>query len=237
MKLTHARIRNFRCILDTKKFSINKLCCLVGKNEAGKTAALTALQSILPFGKPQTNFDKTEDYPRRYLSQYSTRHPDGRAPVVDTWWKLDGDAYKLLCEEFGEEAIKSKKVKISRTYDNPETIWRLKLDSSLALKYVFSKYKLNASENQILAKCTTVEETLNVIRRKEVVKPKLEAIASYLETCSNSSLHDKAVEILNPLVPEFFYTSHYDRMNGQISVHQVQRDQSENNVNSGDKIF
>jgi predicted ATP-dependent endonuclease of OLD family len=55
MRLTHIRIQNFKSILDTGRVSIGQLCCLVGKNDAGKTATLSALQSIRPFGPPRAN--------------------------------------------------------------------------------------------------------------------------------------------------------------------------------------
>ncbi len=40
MKLARVRIKEFRSILDSGEFTIDDITCLVGKNEAGKTAVL-----------------------------------------------------------------------------------------------------------------------------------------------------------------------------------------------------
>lgn len=48
MKLVKARIRNFRSAEDSGTFDVGELTCLVGKNEAGKTAILTALFGTRP---------------------------------------------------------------------------------------------------------------------------------------------------------------------------------------------
>ena len=46
MKLTKAHVTNFRCILDSNEVEIGETTCLVGKNEAGKTAFLKALEGL-----------------------------------------------------------------------------------------------------------------------------------------------------------------------------------------------
>ena len=42
MKLTKVRVREFQSIWDSTEFEIGDVACLVGKNEAGKTALLKA---------------------------------------------------------------------------------------------------------------------------------------------------------------------------------------------------
>ncbi|HDS1835779.1 TPA: AAA family ATPase, partial [Stenotrophomonas maltophilia] len=64
MKLVKARIRNFRSAEDSGTFDVGELTCLVGKNEAGKTAILTALFGTRPIAD-QFAYDTVHDYPRR----------------------------------------------------------------------------------------------------------------------------------------------------------------------------
>lgn len=47
MKLKSAHVTNFRSILDSGQVDIEASTCLVGKNEAGKTAFLKALEGAL----------------------------------------------------------------------------------------------------------------------------------------------------------------------------------------------
>ena len=50
MKLIKVQVKNFRSIEDSNDFDVGDLTCLVGKNEAGKTAILQALYGLNPFG-------------------------------------------------------------------------------------------------------------------------------------------------------------------------------------------
>src|SRR5205823_6769916 len=75
MKLINVQIQNFRCIDDTTPFSINQTTCLVGKNESGKTAILQAIERLMSYDGGRRQYNKLQDYPRRYYSDYASRHP------------------------------------------------------------------------------------------------------------------------------------------------------------------
>ena len=64
MRLTKARVQNYRSIVDSGEFEVEKFkTILVGPNEAGKTVLLKALQQL---NKPEDTegFDALRDYPR-----------------------------------------------------------------------------------------------------------------------------------------------------------------------------
>ncbi len=48
MKLPKVRVQNERSVEDSGEFEIGDLTCLVGKNEAGKTALLSAMRGLKP---------------------------------------------------------------------------------------------------------------------------------------------------------------------------------------------
>ncbi len=237
MKLTHARVRNFRSILDTGKFSINDLCCLVGKNEAGKTATLSAIQSIRPYGEAQTTFDVTEDYPRRFATRYKERHPHSDAIVVATWWELSDEGHDLLVDAFGEHAVKSREFTISKSYNEKGTTWDFALDEGAAITSIKESFKFNAAEKASLARATTVESLLVALKELPERTVKQENLRKHLSDFRNASLQCKAIDLTSTLVPKFFYTSHYDRMNGQLSIQQLAADTAANTVDPADKIF
>ncbi|GJQ41210.1 MAG: hypothetical protein JETCAE03_07080 [Ignavibacteriaceae bacterium] len=63
MRLIKARVQNYRSIIDSGEFEIEKLkTILVGPNESGKTVLLQALQQL---NKPEEiqGFDLLRDYP------------------------------------------------------------------------------------------------------------------------------------------------------------------------------
>jgi len=72
MRLTKARVQNYRSVKDTGEFSIENLkTILVGPNEAGKTVVLKALQQLsLPEGVD--GFDEIRDYPRSLYNDITT---------------------------------------------------------------------------------------------------------------------------------------------------------------------
>ena len=237
MKLTHARVRNFRSIQDTGKFSIGDLCCLVGKNEAGKTATLCALQSILPYGEPQTQFDVTTDYPRRFVTRYKERHPKGDAIAVETWWQLSDEAYEILSEAFGDDAMTSREFTITKSYNQEGYTSNFAIREAQAVRNIVTKLSANATEAKKLAKANTVADAIATLGPIEEPTPTQQAVLSHFMGYRSQSLQCYANDLVFGLLPTFFYASHYDRMNGQISIDKVVADKAAGKVDSSDNIF
>lgn len=101
MKLVKARVQNYRSIIDSGEFEIEKLkTILVGPNEAGKTVLLKALQQL---SKPDDvpGFEALRDYPRSLYNDITTGNVDpSKVTVVTGYFELDDDDKALLPEEF-----------------------------------------------------------------------------------------------------------------------------------------
>lgn len=237
MQLTHVRVQNFRSILDTGKFSANDLCCLVGKNEAGKTATLTALQSLLPYGQPQTDFDVTENYPRRFATRYKERHPHLDATVVETWWELSDRAKQVLSDEFGETAITSSEFRIWKRYNTKGTLWDLPINEAEAIKNAVTAQQLNAAEKAVVSSSENVADFIASIEAQENPTEKLNALKARFGGFRKQSVTCRGIDLIDAMVPRFFYTSHYDRMSGQISAQKIAKDKAAEGISPGDQIF
>jgi predicted ATP-dependent endonuclease of OLD family len=105
MKLVSVHVTNFRSVEDSGKFSVEQVTCLVGKNEAGKSAILLALAALNPHPSTPAIFDKERDYPRRFLTAYPQRHTDGEAIAVRTEWQLDGSELEAVAAELGQGVL------------------------------------------------------------------------------------------------------------------------------------
>jgi predicted ATP-dependent endonuclease of OLD family len=116
MKLVKAHVTNFRSVEDSGKFSVEQVTCLVGKNEAGKSAVLLALGALHPHPSTPLVFDKERDYPRRHLTAYAARHDGGEATTVTTVWQLSPEEIELVRKNLGDGALKTTTVTIYRTY-------------------------------------------------------------------------------------------------------------------------
>ena len=61
MQLKKIRIQNFQSVIDSNEFEIGDVTCLVGKNEAGKTAMLKALYRLNPLNPKDSKYDAIHD--------------------------------------------------------------------------------------------------------------------------------------------------------------------------------
>ncbi|MGZ4883702.1 MAG: AAA family ATPase, partial [Halobacteriota archaeon] len=76
MKLVKAQVKNYRSIIDSGPFDVERSkTILVGPNEAGKTALLRALQQINP-PDDVPKFEALRDYPRAHYNEIATGRID-----------------------------------------------------------------------------------------------------------------------------------------------------------------
>lgn len=236
MKLITARVQNFRSIEDTGEFEINDLTCLVGKNEAGKTAILQSLEAQMPYSGSSTGYDITRDYPRRFVTQFEQRHPSGEAVVCTTKWELTEADKATVAEEFGKDSLTADGVTITSGYGIKGTRWSLPVDQKKALEFILSKFKLDASERNVLNKANDAKELhtiLNGLQRTE----KQEALFQHVGKYPANSILSKVRSLLEKGTPKFLYVSHYDRMSGQISVEDLIQKKASNKSSKEDEIF
>jgi energy-coupling factor transporter ATP-binding protein EcfA2 len=121
MKLSKVHVGEFRSVWDSNEFEVGDVTCLVGKNEAGKTALLKALYRLNPLVNTDATFSATEDYPRAYVKDYTRALKDGGQPatVVDAWFSLDPAERDELEKEFGKGVVSAApEVNVWRGYDN-----------------------------------------------------------------------------------------------------------------------
>jgi ABC-type cobalamin/Fe3+-siderophores transport system ATPase subunit len=148
VKLKTVHVMHFRSAENSELFSVDQVTCLVGKNEAGKSAILLALAALNPHKATPAALDKERDYPRRLLTQYEEKHPKG-AVAVTTTWKLNQNELNAVATTVGEGVLVSDIVTISRAYGQEPTI-EAKLDYNAALEFLYSKFKLDTSERSVL---------------------------------------------------------------------------------------
>ena len=101
MRLRKARVRNYRSIRDTGLFDIEAAkTILVGPNEAGKSALLSALQRINPPGSIRS-FDALRDYPRAEFNDVlSGKVRLGETTIVEGHFDLEPADKDAIPAEF-----------------------------------------------------------------------------------------------------------------------------------------
>ena len=84
------------------------MTCLVGKNEAGKTALLKALYRLNPVYEADCKFDETLDYPRQDMARYKREVRKGQidhALVVKAIYEFELDDMTVTKQLFGENCF------------------------------------------------------------------------------------------------------------------------------------
>ena len=121
MKLSKARIQNYRSIIDTGEFEIEDLkTIMVGPNEAGKTVVLRALQQL---NKPDevAGFDILRDYPRSKYNDISSGRVLAEDTIVVTgWFKLDEVDKALIPKPFHDCIYKVERAIDNQSYHSIE---------------------------------------------------------------------------------------------------------------------
>lgn len=237
MKLTKVRVQNYRSVEDSEEFEIGDLTCLVGKNEAGKTALLSAMRGLKP--SQPFEFDEVIDYPRRFSTRFDDRHPDGTAEVIRTWWRLE-DADKAAVEKrFGVGVLKGDtfQAQFGFRYEDDVSLWTIEIDQAKALENFVSKHALDATERNVLHGVNdglAADKALTALAERT---PKQEALLQDIKKNNGSSFNKGVITVLAARQPKFFFTSHFERMSGMVSIEKLQQDKQSNTVSVGDKIF
>jgi energy-coupling factor transporter ATP-binding protein EcfA2 len=124
MKLITVHVREFKSVWDSNPFKTDKVVCLVGKNEAGKTALLQALYRLNPIVESDGGFDVTDDYPRSDVENYQQGVESGRrqpATVITATFELEQTELDAICEEYGDGVLAKPEVVISKGYTRDST--------------------------------------------------------------------------------------------------------------------
>ncbi len=239
MKLVKARVQNYRSVEDSGTFEIGDLTCLVGKNEAGKTAILSALRALRPSKSQSFDIDETIDYPRRFSTRFDERHPDGEAEVIRTWWKLDPADILAVERRFGPGALKSDSFEVHYgfRYDDEKRQWKIDVDDAKCLEHLVNKHALDATERNILHNVANGQEATKALSGLAEPTVKQSALLEDLKKVRESRFVQGIIDILEARQPRFFFTSHFERMSGIVSLNQLQQDRQHNKVTVGDKIF
>jgi predicted ATP-dependent endonuclease of OLD family len=237
MKLIKVRVQNYRSVEDSEEFEIGDLTCLVGKNEAGKTALLSAMRGLKP--SQSFTFDEVIDYPRRFSTRFDERHPDGDAEVIRTWWRLEDTDKAAVENRFGTGVLKGDtfQAHFGFRYENDARLWVIDLDSTKVLENMLAKHALDATERNVLHGVTdgpAADKALSGLAQRT---PKQEALLQDIKKCKESSFIKGVIEVLSARQPKFFFTSHFERMSGMVSIQKLEQDKQNNTVSVGDKIF
>ncbi len=167
MLLKHFHIRDFQSIRDSNPAEVGDITCLVGKNEAGKTALLKALYRLNPIAKGDDKFDVTDDYPRARVTEYEQEIRSGKRTytvVTEATLALEDEELKPIEEHFGTGVLPGAEVMLTRTYEN-KTHFAVKADETIAGETLLARANLAEALKQENLAWKSLKELASVLEK------------------------------------------------------------------------
>ena len=198
-------------------------------------AILKALYGLCP--TDGFSYDQTRDYPRRFLSRFNERHLDSRSAVAKTWWTLDQSDISEIEELLGKEVLINSEVSITSYIGRSGQTWDVPLDQKTCLNNFEIRHGLNSEEKAVLQSVDTTQAALTILKEQTERSSAQEALMQALEKFKDGSAIFAVIDLLYEHTPKFFYTSHFERMSGEVSLDKLAKDKQNNTVSTGDRIF
>ena len=223
MKLTKVRITEFQSIQDSTEFEIGDVTCLVGKNEAGKTALLKALYRLNPIVEGEGHFDTTDDYPRRSVNDYEDDVAAGNrepATVVKATYRLDPNDVQAVIEVFGSECVESDSphLTLSKGYSNDIPYSAIEVNADVALRHLVETSGLPMPLAEEVQSSSKIEEMVQKLADAEQTEA-VQSLTPKLQQISEQGVpHFIYDTILHDRIPKFLYFDEYYRMKGQDNL-------------------
>jgi len=213
MKLTRARVVNYRSIDDSSWVDIDDVTALVGKNESGKTAFLQAIRKINSISGDEDGFT-IRDYPRKGYIKYKKIHEQNPCEVAQAEFELTPEEVGEIEANFGNGVLASNKVIVTKNYKN-DRAWKIELSESSS-----NSPNTNTFTQPSNPTPTSFQNPVQNIEPSISVSEKI------------------AEQFMEKWLPKFVYFDNYSLMRGKISINEL-RERSENGgpLDDADRTF
>jgi energy-coupling factor transporter ATP-binding protein EcfA2 len=245
VKLVQVQITKFRNILDSSTVAIeDKITCLVGKNESGKTAFLQALYRLKP-ARENVAFNVPDHYPAwlEKKDRLKGLTLEDICPVV-ALYAIEDEDRGILDSRFGKDALGAAPVSIGKSYRN-EMVVKFESNEAAAVQHVISDVSIPEGISIPLKEVADFSTLQEVLKQRHVVLQKEEAeaepeekkaltlqVSSFVEYMKAIDSKKKAMlgaddfvsaleKAILALVPKFFYYSEYSNLPYSVKIQDV----------------
>jgi predicted ATPase len=232
MKLRSVRVQNFRCIEDSGEFHLDEVTCLVGKNESGKTAILSALEKLNAVGG-SGNFTKL-DYPRRKW------RPDEKIPsepaAITALWELTPTELQDLEAKFCPGVLHSKEITATKGYDNVLRI-KPKINEEVIVQALVDQAGVDQQKIAPAGFAGWTVERLRKLQPNEQLSAEMIAAINAATTAKYPEGVTTVEKAVTPLLPKFLYFGEYHKVPGQLSLEKFNERKAASQQTWGDLLF
>lgn len=220
MKLVSFQVTKFRNIVDSGEIELaDPVTCLVGKNEAGKSALLEALYLANP--AYDDSFVVEEQYPRWLVVQdRRAGEPGEHAPIALTC-EIEPDERTAIEEAVGKKVLAGDRVIVKRRYDG-KLRWSFDWDEAAAVKHLIGAFPASIAKQVSGAKSMDdVRKTIASLSKATDESVGAEDLGLAKQVIEERGLAQgnaggRIVGILTGRLPSFFLFTKYSTLAGRI---------------------
>ncbi|MDA9406509.1 AAA family ATPase [Bradyrhizobium sp. CCBAU 51745] len=221
MRLKSFRVREFQSVRDSGVIEVDDIACLVGKNEAGKSALLKALYRLNPVVPAEGKFSVTIDYPRMDVEDY--RHAveaNKRDKAMPIWaqYTLEENEVADIEDMFGPDCLVAKTMSLYKHYDD-DRCFTLEVNQDKALQYLFANADLpEPTRGAIAAAGSKPADILTALNGQEQTT-ETKRLAGIIAPIAKDSLRKFIYNhFLVKVVPKFLYFDEYYQLSGHENI-------------------
>jgi predicted ATP-dependent endonuclease of OLD family len=230
MRFEWFRVQEFQSVRDSGVIKVDDIACLVGKNEAGKSALLRALYRLHPIIDADGAFSVTHDYPRMDVEDY--RHAveaNNRvhAVPIQACYRLDEKELVEIKGLFGEDCIKNLELTLSKNYDNKVTI-SFTVDDSKALTYLIDNADFSEQIREAVRSTERTTDALIAVLQAQEQTQEVRRVSEILGVIKTRNVDGYIWDnVLRSRWPKFLYFDEYYQMTGHENMEAlIQREAS-----------
>lgn len=241
MRLRSFQVQKFRNVVDSGEIAVDEqVTCLVGKNEAGKSALLEALYLLNPAYDEAFNVD--DQYPR-WLAVEDRRkgNLDDVSPIRVTL-ELEDHEWDEVVDTLGKGVLTSREITVSKRYGGGRN-WTVGWSEKAAVKNLRASDGFPASVADAVKDQVTLDGLKDALEAlepddEESSGPSDDEIDAARAVLTEKGLDDigvmkRLIEILKPHLPKFFRFTQYSTLPGRIDFEELASGQEEGPGRSG----
>ncbi len=231
MQLISARVKNFKCVIDSGEVEFEKaVTCLVGQNEAGKSAFLRALSYLMPADGAPPAFEIDADWPKAVPMPADGELGDHAA--VEATFQLDEEDRAAVVDVFGCDVLEGDVLTLRRMYDGALE-WGADFDPKALFVSAQSSVRDAGVEFPTIRDAKSLEGLLAGLGDES--EPQVMAARDALSDAPALGADDALARALDHRVPRFLYFDRYSELQPEFNMTEILNRRSEGRLASGDR--
>ena len=237
IKLKQVTVNKYKSIQKAQTVEIDSaITTVVGMNESGKTAFLTAIAKTNYFMSDNDFvFNTIDDYPRSGLIDF--QYDDEDCEIIKCDYEISSELLKSIEHEVGEGVITIENFSYSHYYDKKEAVVSgITANKKKFLDFKIQNYTLTDATKEAIIKCESLNDIAAIVavddeEDDEECVEGLQNFKNEINTIIGGGSNDPiCIDLLeshivrtwiNPKMPKFWYFDDYYPLPGKININEL----------------